>query len=334
MKTKPNLNLAPKFLRKLNWGVAGLGSFAEKSVLPTLNMLAKSKIVSLYSHNLKRAENLAVQYSAKAFDDFNEFLNSGIDVVYIASSNNYHYEQTIASARAGKHILCEKPLSIRSEEAREMVKICKENNVFLSVNYVYRFHPLVRKAKELLDKGMIGKIISISANFNIDYPPNENYRFKRLAGGGPLRDLGTHVINLLIYFGGRVVDVKGYMDNVIYKSEVEDFATGLFKFEKGGYGQFNVSFNAAKAPNSIVVQGHKGYLTIENMIARKFHPVKLVIDLEGESKKTFRRKANKFLIRLRSFQKSILNGEEPEVTGEEGVMNIEIMEKFEEECNR
>ncbi len=332
MKSKTNLPLGKRLTRKLNWGVAGLGGFAENSVLPTLNMLAKSKIVSLYSHDLKRAQTLGVQYSAKAFSDFDDFLQSGIDVVYIASSNNFHYEQTIKSARAGKHILCEKPLAVSSAEAKEMVKVCKENNVFLSVNYVYRFHPLVRKAKELLERGMLGQVISISGSFNIDYPPNENYRFRKEAGGGPLRDLGTHVINLLTYFGGDVVDVKGYMDNVIYNSEVEDFATGIFKFKNGGYGLFNVSFNSAKAPNSIVVQGHKGYLTIENMIAKKFHSVKLAINLEGETKKTFRRKANKFLIRLRSFQRSILNGEEPEVTGEEGVKNIELMEKFEEEC--
>jgi len=328
-----NLSLTRRLTRKLNWGVAGLGGFAEKSVLPTLKLLTKSKIVALYSHNLKRAETLGVQYSARYFNDFDEFLNSGIDVVYIASSNDFHFEQTIKSAEAGKHILCEKPLAVNSQEAREMVRVCKEKNVFLSVNYVYRFHPLVRKAKELLEKGMLGQIISISASFNIDYPPNENYRFRRSAGGGPLRDLGSHVINLLTYFGGDVIDIKGYMDNVIYKSEVEDFATGIFKFEHGGYGQFNVSFNSAKAPNSLVIQGHRGFITIENMIANKFKPVKLTINMEGETRKTFRRKANKFLIRMRNFQKSILNGEEPEVTGEEGVKNIELMEKFEAECN-
>ncbi len=320
-------------LRKLNWGVAGLGNFAENSVIPTLLQLKRSKVVSVYSSRLDRAIKIGKMFGTENnFDNYNDFLNSGIDVVYVASANPDHYWQTIKALKAGKHVLCEKPMAMTSSEAEEMMRTAKENNVFLSVNYVHRFHPLLRKAKELTDKKLIGKVIYISTEFNIDYPPDDNYRFIKEKGGGPLRDLGTHMFDVMRFLNGEIVEVKGFADNVIYQSDAEDFAIGTVKFENGSYGSFNVSFNAAKAPNQILIQGSKGYITIQNLIGSKTSTSKLVIDIDGETRKTFRRRANNMLIRLKEFQKSLLHNKEPEVTGEDGWKNLILIEKFEEQC--
>ncbi len=324
----------PILTKKLNWGVAGLGSFAENSVLPTLQQLKKSHIVSLYSKNEERGKQLAKKFSASgSFTDFDEFLKSGIDVVYVSSANPEHYWQTVKALKAGKHVLCEKPMAMTSKEAEEMVKTAEANNVFLSVNYVHRFHPLIRKAKELIEKKFIGKIISISTSFNIDYPPDDNYRFSKSSGGGPLRDLGTHMFDVLRFLNGEITDIKGFEDNVVYTSDAEDFAIGVVKFQNGGYGSFNVSFNASKAENKIVIQGNKGYITVQNLIGKRFVHAKLTIDIEGETRKTFRRKANTLLIRLKEFQKSVLKNTQPEVSGKDGLENLILIEKFEAQCN-
>jgi predicted dehydrogenase len=161
----------------------------------------------------------------------------------------------------------DKPMALTSAEAEEMVKVCKESNVFLTVNYVYRFHPLIAKTRELLDSEFIGKLVSINLNFNIDFPPNTNFRFvKEESGGGALRDLGTHMIDLLRFFGGDIVGIQGVVDNVIYKAPVDDFAAAIVKFSSGGYGYFNVSFNSKKAFNRIDIVGHKGSIGIDNLI--------------------------------------------------------------------
>src|SRR5690606_23727916 len=128
----------------------------------------------------------------------------------------------------GKHILCEKPMSISSTQAKEMIEVCKKNNVQLAVNYTYRFHPLIIKAKEIIDSQMLGKLVSININFNIDFAPGGNFRFiKKESGGGALRDLGTHTIDLLRYFGGEIIDINGVVSNIIYKSEVDDFSSAI-----------------------------------------------------------------------------------------------------------
>ncbi|NWF88293.1 MAG: Gfo/Idh/MocA family oxidoreductase [Ignavibacteriaceae bacterium] len=320
--------------KKLKWGIAGCGRFAEQTFIPSLSLLRKSTLLSLYSHDINRAKYLADKFGVeKYFSNYEEFLYSGIDAVYISSANVHHHEQVIKAARAGKHILSEKPLAMNSVEAEEMVNVCKQNNVQLSINYVYRFHPLVIKAKEIIDNQMLGKIVMINLNFNIDLPPGSNFRFtKELSGGGALRDIGTHMIDLLRYFGGEIISINGVVDNVIYNSEVEDFSCAIVKFEKGGYGFFNVSFNSKKSFNSVEVLGHTGALSLDNLIGGRLRPAKLTILLDGEAKKAFRKAGNRQVILLRSLQKSFLANQKPLVTGEDGYINMKLMEELESKC--
>ncbi|MBU0559982.1 MAG: Gfo/Idh/MocA family oxidoreductase [Bacteroidetes bacterium] len=320
--------------KKLKWGVAGCGNYLENTFLPALTMLKKNKLISVYSSDLNRAAKVAKKFNAeKSFNNFADFLNSDFDILYISSVNSNHHWQVIEAAKKGKHILCEKPLALSSAQADEMIEICKQNNVFLTINYVFRYHPLVIKAKELIDNHLIGKIVSIDTHFNTKYVPNDNYRFnKKESGGGALRDLGTHMIDLLRFFGGEIVNISGIVDNVIYKSEVDDFANAIVKFERGGYGSFNVSFNTQKAFNRIEILGSNGSISIDNIIANKFSPGKLSINLKSEVRKAFRKRANKQLYLLRAVQKSILKHEQPQITGHDGLVNIVLMERLEQQC--
>jgi predicted dehydrogenase len=323
-------------IKKLKWGIAGCGYFAEHTFIPALSILRRSKLVSLYSHKKKRAQQLAENSGASGFfDNYDDFLKSDINCVYVASVNSDHYEQVIKAANAGKHILCEKPLAITSEQAEEMVNACKENNVLLTVNYVHRFHPHVVKAKELIRNQTLGKLVSINLNFNIDLPPGSNFRFnKNLSGGGAIRDLGTHMIDLLRFFGGEIIEINGYLDNLVYKSDVDDFAVAIVKFNNGGYGYLNVSFNNKKAFNRIEILGHKGAISIERLIGVKHQSAKLTILLDGEAKMSFRKRGNKINYLLRSVQKSFIKNEQPLVTGEDGLVNMKLMEELERKCRK
>jgi len=329
------INIPKKYSRKLKWGVAGCGRFAEQTFLPTIKLLRKSVVTSLYSSDIKRAKSLADKFGIeKHFNNYDEFLKSDIGAVYISSANVNHYQQVIKAAKAGKHILCEKPLAMNLSEAEEMVKTCEPNNVQLSINYVYRFHPLIIKSKEIIANQMLGKIVSINLSFNIDAPPGSNFRFtKSQSGGGALRDLGTHMIDLLRYFGGEIVSINGVVDNVIYKSEVEDFSCAIVKFENGGYGFFNVSFNNKKAFNRIEILGHKGAISLDNLIGGRLHTAKLTILLDGEAKKAFRKRGNRQFNLLKSVQNSFLNNQTPLVTGYDGLINMKLMEELESKCH-
>lgn len=320
--------------KKIRWGIVGLGRFTEHSFLPAIKSVRKSTVTSLCSRDFNRAKELAEKFGVpNYFNNYDEFLKSDIDVVYVASANAFHHEQVIKAANSGKHIFCEKPLALNSKQAEEMVEAAKRNNVLFAVNYVHHFHPLVLKAKELLKDQRLGKLVSVHVNFNIDFPPDNNFRFKKeLSGGGALRDIGTHMIDLLRFFGGEIIEIDGVVDNLIYQSEVDDFASSIVKFEKGGYGYFNVSYNTKKAFNRIDILCHKGAIEIENLIGRKLIGPKLSIMFEGEARKSFRRRGNKMVYVLKSVQRSFLRNEKPLVTGVDGLINMKIMEELEQKC--
>ena len=328
------LKIRKRSIKKVKWGIAGCGRFTELSIFPAINMLPRSTVVSLFSNDIKRAKSLSEKYGvSNYFNKYGEFLKSDIDAVYVASSNHFHHDQVIQAARAGKNILCEKPMSMNSSEAEDMIKVCEENKVLFSVGYAHRFHPLVEKTKAIIDSQMLGKLVSIQVNFNIDFPPGPNFRFSLAkSGGGALRDLGTHMIDMLRYFGGEIKSINGVIDEVVYKSEVEDFSSAIVKFNKGGYGYFNVSYNNKKAFNRIEVLGHKGSLSIENYIGVKHFPSKLIIMIDGEAKKSFRKRANKLYHQVKSVQNSFLKNEPPLVTGYDGLINLKLMEELEAKC--
>jgi len=323
-----------KKIKKNKWGIAGCGQFAENAFIPSIQLIKKNDVISLFSNSKDRANELAKKFGIpNSFSDYDEFVKSDINCVYISSANSHHYEQVIKAAKAGKNILCEKPLAMNSTEAEEMVKVCKENGVKLAVSYVYRFHPLIKKANELLSNEYIGKLVSINLNFNIDIVPGNNFRFnKNLSGGGALRDVGTHMIDLLRFFGGEIESIDGVIDNVVYKSDVDDFAAAIVHFKKGGYGYFNVSYNNKKAFNRVEILGNKGALCVEKYIGNSL--AKLTILHEGETRKAFRKRSNNLLNLVKSVQRSFLNDEPLHVTGYDGLINMKLMEELESKCLR
>jgi predicted dehydrogenase len=321
--------------KALHWGVAGLGGFSERTFLPALQFVRKAKLVSVYSHDHNRAKHIASRFAASgAFDSYDDFLASNIDAVYIGSRNSDHHMQVIKAAEAGKHILCDKPLALNAKQAQEMVDAAKANNVQLAVNYVFRFHPFIQKAKEFIDNKSIGKFVNIKASFNINFVPGDNFRYNKAeSGGGALRDLGTHIIDLFRFLGGEFTFISGASDTIIYKTEVDDFTSGLLRFQNSGYGTFDVSYNSPKSFNRIEIIGSKGALSIENMLGNKIHSAKLTILFEGETKKTFRKRANKMQRLLKSVNRSFLLNETPAVTGDDGLINMRLMEALESICS-
>ena len=317
---------------KLKWGVAGGSKITETKFLPAIRVLKRSTLVAIYSSSPERAKLLTSGFSsALPFGNFDDFISADFDAIYIAGSNDTHFSQVIKAAEAGKHILCEKPVSMTAEESKIMYETCKANNVLYGVNFIYRYHPLIKKAKELISTQLIGRVVSINTDFFIDYPPTDNYRYQLEKGGGAFRDLASHLIDLQRFFIGEPVEIKGYMEKVIYKTPVDDISTGVIKFDNGALGKFSVGFNAKEAPNSIEIIGHKGSICIENIIGCD-KPAKLVISVEDEPRRVFRKRANKFLRMMRSVQKSFIKGETPLASGYDGYINMKLIEEFEKQC--
>ena len=141
--------------KKIRYGFIGFGRFAEVTMLPAILKSSNSELAAIQKRSLEEAKNKAAKLNIPtAFASVDELLsNQDIDAVYIASPTCEHAKDTIAAARAGKHVLVEKPMAMNTVEAEEMIKVCKENNVKLMVAQMVRLSPVSKRIKELIQKG-------------------------------------------------------------------------------------------------------------------------------------------------------------------------------------
>src|SRR6185369_11203611 len=159
-----------------------------------------------------------------------------IDAVYIATPVYLHAAQTIATARSGKHVLCEKPMAMNVDECDQMIAACTRHNVKLGVSYYRHFYPVIGRIRDLLASGEIGTPIICQINAFEYFDPGADHPRRWLiekaaAGGGPMFDFGCHRIEVLMHLFGNIRRVNSLVSSSFFQRSVEDTATALFEFE-------------------------------------------------------------------------------------------------------
>ena len=248
---------------KLKWGIIGCGGIADRRTLPGMMLSETSECYAVMDSNPKAAEACKEKYGAKfATTDYNEILAMPeVDCVYIASPVFCHKEQALAEAK--KHILLEKPLGLTTEESLEIIEACEENGVKLGVGFMMRYHAYHKAIKEVVEKGTIGDIVSMRAQFTCWYPDIEGAwrQDKKLSGGGAFVDLGVHCIDLLQYISGlQAVEVTGFSATQTFNYNVDDSTAMVMRMNNGALGIVDVNFNIpdSAANNPLEFYGTKG----------------------------------------------------------------------------
>lgn len=222
-------------MRKLSLGIIGAGGIARRRAIPAI-LKAKNCTLSAVM-NPSSVEDIAKQFSVpRAYKSVDEILaDPEIEAVYIASPVFLHRNQVVAAAEQGKHILCEKPLARSLAEAKELVAACRENRVFLQEAYMMTFHGAHRKIHEIIQRGLLGKIVSMRAQLSCWYPPMAGAwrQHPKTAGGGALIDMATHLYDLLEYFAGPIRRIAALTGNIVHDYNSEDASTTLLEFESG-----------------------------------------------------------------------------------------------------
>jgi predicted dehydrogenase len=256
-------------MASLNWGLIGAGDIASKRVAPALRDLPSCDLVSVSRSRADLAESFANEFGAhKWFADWRDQISDHeIDVLYIATPVYLHAEQTIAAAEAGKHVLCEKPMGLSIRECDGMIAACQANNVKLGIAYYRRFYPAVKRAKEIINSGEIGKVSVAQINaFEFFDPPADDPRRwlldKTKSGGGPMMDFGCHRIEVLMNLFGRIGSVEGTTSNAAFGREVEDTASALIHFENGCCATITVSHASIEPRDTLEIYGTKGSIHI------------------------------------------------------------------------
>ena len=259
---------------KLKWGMIGCGSAAEIRGGLGIRRSKISELVAVADTDGSRARRYAAEHNIRRWytDGHDLISDTDVDAVYIATPNKFHCEYTLASASAGKHVLCEKPFATSLNENRRMIAACEAAGVTLGVSYYRRFYPNVQKAKELLKSGTIGRItlagIHATHFLGEARQPEIATRHwlieKEMAGGGVFQRAGSHRIDVLIYLLGAVNSVSALTERMFEGYDVEDASVGILAFESGAQGWVALHHTVAGAPTDwIEICGTQGRLLMD-----------------------------------------------------------------------
>lgn len=256
---------------KVGFAVVGLGAIATGSVLPAFAHSKRAKLVALVSRDKKKASRLAKQFSATTHYSSDEFenclANPDIAAVYVATPPGEHLAWTIQAARAGKHVLCEKPLAATLEQSAQMVKACREDGVLLMTAYRKYFEPSCLHLKQLIRKGSLGRLDVIHTAFSELHLPGRSPDWlldARLAGGGPLMDLGVYCVNTtrwLVDEDPVTASAVAWRRDQSRFHQVEEGVSFRLNFPSGLVVQGSSTYAAALS-SFVYVQGSRGWASL------------------------------------------------------------------------
>ncbi len=252
----------------VRWGLIGASTIAHEWVIDAIRA-AGGTVSSVMSSNAERARNYASDNGIASFTtDIDDILsNADIDAVYISTTNDLHHGQAVAAARAGKHILCEKPLALTVEDARAMRNAAARAGVVLATNHHLRNAATHTAIRDAIAVGKIGRPLSARV-FHAGYLPThlQGWRLdKPAAGGGAILDLTVHDVDALRYVLGRdPTEVVAFAQSGGMGSEgLEDAVMGVIRFEGGIIAQFHDGFTTRFAETGLEVHGTEGSLMAE-----------------------------------------------------------------------
>ena len=250
----------------MNVGIIGCGLIGRKRALA----LDKDDILlACCDSNPATAQAFSNEFKCKTYPTESDLLaDSGCDVIVIAVINKFVESIAVNSLKHGKHVLAEKPLGRNAEEAKNIVHTAKRHGKILKTGFNHRFHPAISKAKELFDKGEIGKSMFIRGRYGHGSRPgmeNEWRSSKDLCGGGELLDQGVHLIDLSRWFSGEITNAFGKVSTKFWPIEVEDNGFIFLQSENKTDIQLHVSWTNWKNIFSFELFGTEGYLKIEGL---------------------------------------------------------------------
>jgi predicted dehydrogenase len=250
-------------MTNLRWGILSTADIGRRKVIPGILKADRCEVVAIGSRDAAQARRVADEHGIPTAHGSYEALlaDPNVDIVYIPLPNHLHAEWTIAAARAGKHVLCEKPLAMNAAEAERMLDVCAGEGVRLMEAFMYRLHPSWESVRRLVEGGRIGRLLAVQSWFSYANDDPANIRNKLDVGGGALYDIGCYTINLSrMLFGAEPVGVSA---SVVREagSGVDVLSSAILEFETGT-ATFTVS-TRIEPDQRVHVYGTDGRISVE-----------------------------------------------------------------------
>ncbi len=316
--------------RKVKWGVLSTANIGVNNVIPSMQKSQFCEIAAISSRNIENARNVAQQLEIpKFFGSYVQLLaDPEIEAIYNPLPNHLHVPWTIKALEAGKHVLCEKPISITAKEAQALIDVTKKHpHLKVMEAFMYRFHPQWEKVKEIINSGDIGDIHCISSVFTYYNTDPNNVRNKADIGGGGLLDIGCYCINLSRFlFESEPVNVRSFVDyDPIFNTD--RLVSGILEFEDG-VANFLCSTQLDHR-QSATIYGTKGYMELNipfnaaNETARKLH-----LHKSGEKETIFFETCDQYILQGDAFSKAILDNTPVPISLDDALANMNVIDQI------
>lgn len=308
------------------WGLIGASTIAKEWVIGAIRATG-GEIVSVMSTDAERGRAYAdAQGITKSVTTLADLVNDPeIDAVYISTTNELHRDQALAAAKAGKHILCEKPLAMSLEDARGMVKAAKDADVVMATNHHLRNAATHGAMRAAIKAGRIGQPLSARVFHAVYLPPHlQGWRLdKPEAGGGVILDITVHDADTLRFVldDNPVEAIAFSQAGGMGKAGLEDAVMGVLRFENGVIAQFHDGFTTKYAETGLEVHGTEGSLIGRNVMSQRAAGTVTLRDANGEQDLPLDHR-NLYETALAAFHAAIAGKGQPSATGEDGVWSL------------
>lgn len=312
----------------LRWGLIGASTIAAQHMIGAMRRNG-GEVVAVMSADAERARAFAAAHQiARASADLAAFLaDPEIDAVYISTTNELHRDQLFAAARAGKHVLCEKPLALTLPDARAMVAACAERRVVMGTNHHLRNAATHRAMREAIKRGRIGKPLFARVFHAVYLPPNlQGWRIEKpQAGGGAVLDITVHDADTLRF----VLDVEPQSVTAMTsrggmgREGVEDGVMGVIRFSNGLLAQFHDAFTTRYATTGFEVHGEEGSLIGRDCMTQAPKGEVLLRSAAGEENLPIAHE-DLYERSVRLFQDAVAGHGAPAASGEDGVRSLAV----------
>ena len=250
-------------MNPIGFGILGFGRFAEHAIAPALRAARGVELVALQKRSPGAAREAAARCDVKlAFGAAEDLVGCpDVDAVFIASANSAHAPETLLAARHGKHVLVEKPMAVSVAEAEAMLDACRSAGVQLMVGHMVRLSPVVRRVRELVRSGELGRVTHARAEFVYDarLSHREWLTDRRVAGGGPLFDVGVHCLDTLRFvLSDEVESIAAQFEPLPTAERTERTVTAALRFRGGATASLHCSYDSPLRRSHLEVLGTEG----------------------------------------------------------------------------
>ena len=309
--------------RSIKFGLIGAGRIARNQIAPAIHAAQDATLHATASRDLARSQSTKPD---RAYDSYDALINdSEVTAVYVATHNGLHKKLSIAAMRAGKHVICEKPLAMNARDCEEMLRISESTGMLLAEAFMYRHHPQIARAQELVAAGTIGDLMTVEASFRFPLTNVDDVRMIAEWGGGSLLDVGCYCVSASrLFLGDSPVAMKA-MATFHPTRNVDTSTTGILDYGSGRYAVLSCGFDSG-VNQKIVLSGSSGVIELNHPFKSWTGSPQIIVKTKDGERAIDFAPVNTFALEVDDFARAVASGAPPLVGAADALLNMRILD--------